>query len=155
MIFQFDETIPTNIFPDNPNQYELDISQGLVYRVEIVFPPGSFGLTGIRVFDGGYQLWPSNRNKWFRGDNVKIEFDDLYLKDEPPSVFLIECCNKDDTYEHVVFVRVGITSKKAFQARFLPTVAYDYYKQMLQDIHKEQEQERERQRQETLETILG
>lgn len=146
MIYLFDEAIPTNVLPEDPNTYELAVTRGLVYRIEVTFPPGSFGLAGIRVFDGGYQVWPSTPGLWFRGDNVKVDFDEMYLMEEKPFLFHVQAYNRDDTWQHTIFVRIGMVSKKVYMARFMPSVSYEYYKQMLSDIRAEQDAEAEERR---------
>ena len=114
-----------------PKRTELKITRGLVYKIELNFPPGSAGLAGVMIFDGGFQVWPSTLGQWFTGDDILISFDDVYLKEAEPFLFSIDTYNEDDTYEHLVDVRIGLVSKDIFMARFLPHMSYKYFEQML------------------------
>ena len=42
-----------------PKRTVLKVSRGLVYKVEVDFPPGPTGLLKVQIFDGGHQVWPS------------------------------------------------------------------------------------------------
>lgn len=116
----------------------LRVTRGLVYKVEFYFPPGSSGLMGVAVFDGLFQLWPSNIGEFFRGSDISIDFDDLYLKEAAPYQFDIYTYNLDDAYDHTVDVRIGLVSKDVFMARFLPTKGYDYLMEMTAKLQVEQ-----------------
>lgn len=154
MIYLFDEAIPINTLPDNPANYEMPVTRGLVYRIEVTFPPGSFGLAGIRIFNGSYQVWPSTPGKWFRGDNVKIGFDEMYLFDEAPFLFQVQAYNRDSVWSHTIFARIGMVSKKQYMARFLPSVSFEYWRQMLEEIEADQNSQVEEQQRQSLETDI-
>lgn len=115
----------------SPLRTELRITRGLVYKVELDFPPGSAGLAGIAIFDGGFQLWPSTLGQWFTGDGIVISFDDVYLKEAAPFAFSVNTYNEDTEYPHGITVRIGLVSKDIFMARFLPHMSYKYFEQML------------------------
>lgn len=136
---------------DSPIKTSLKITNGLVYRVEVSFPPGSAGLMGVAIFDGSYQVWPSTIGEWFTGDGLNIGFEDVYLKQAAPYEFAIYAYNEDTKYPHTVTVRVGMVSKDIFMARFLPHLSYKFYEQMLANLQKTQEQQNNGQRQELLE----
>jgi len=123
-----------------PSVNRLYVTKGLVYKIEIDFPPGSAGLLGVAIYDGGFQVWPSTLGEWFTGDGILISFDDVYLKETEPYVFDIYTYNEDDTYDHSVTVRLGFVSKEIFMARFLPTVSYKYFEEMMLRLQRAQQQ---------------
>ncbi len=116
----------------------LRVTRGLVYKVEFYFPSGSAGLMGAAVFDGSFQCWPSTVGQFFNSDNETIRFDDMYLKEAAPFQFDILTYNNDDTYDHVVGVRIGLVSKEVFLARFMPTKGYDYLVELTAKLQAEQ-----------------
>lgn len=117
----------------------LKVTKGLVYKVEVDFPPGAAGLHHVVICDGTYQVWPSEAHTTFHADGVTISFDDTYLKVSEPFEFVIYTYNLDDTFDHFVQVRIGLVSQRAFMARFLPTYAYQEFKEVLQGLAEEQE----------------
>jgi len=117
----------------------LSVTRGLIYRVEVDFPPGCCGLTGVKIFDGGYQVWPSSRDDSFAGDAQVIAFDDTYLKLSAPFEFRIETVNLDDTWSHKVQVRLGMASNEAFMSRYMPSVAWEKFSASLKAAARDQE----------------
>lgn len=114
------------------------ITSGLVYKVEFFFPRGSAGLMGVAVFDGGFCVWPSNVGEFFTGDDELISFDDLYLKEAAPFQLNIYTYNFDGENHHAVDVRIGLVSKEAYQARFLPSIAWGQFGEMMSRLLTEQ-----------------
>ena len=141
MIFQKTITTPANTSRQNEQATVLKIPKGLIYKVEILFPPGPLGYAFLRVADGNYQLWPTESGEYFTGDDQTISFDDLYLKVIPPYEFVIYTYNLDDTYEHDIIFRMGMVSKDVYLARFLPHLGYQEFVKMLDDLAKEQQAE--------------
>jgi len=116
----------------------LRVTRGLVYKVELFFPRGSAGLLGAAIFDGGCSVWPSNVGEFFTGDDELISFDDLYLKEAAPYEFDIYTYNLDTEHNHAVDVRLGLVSKEAYQARFLPSIAWGQFGEMMAKLLAEQ-----------------
>lgn len=127
---------------DNPVISELLIAKGLVYRVEFDFPPGCCGLCHVKIFDGSYQVYPTSRDDSFHGDASVIAFDDCYLKTAAPWMFRVVVWNDDDTWPHTVQVRVGIASSEAFMSRYMPSVSWGKFQQLLAQAAIEQEAQR-------------
>ena len=130
MIYAKQVTTPANTAMLDAIKSTLRITKGLIYRVEFHFPLGSAGLMGVMITDGNYQLWPSSVGEWFTGDQIVIAFDDVYLKEASPFEFQIYTYNLDDTYEHLINIRIGLLTKELFQARFLPSLAYKDFTQI-------------------------
>jgi hypothetical protein len=138
MIYQSTITTPANTLLASPKKTLMNVSKGLVYKMEIVFPTGSAGLAGISIFDGSYQIWPSTLNEFFTGDDTVISFEDIYLKEAAPFEFTIFTYNLDDTYEHKIYVRIGFVTEDVFMARYLPEMSYQYFAKMLEDLQRKQ-----------------
>jgi len=117
----------------------LPVAKGLVYRVEIEFPPGCSGLLSVKIFDGGYQVWPSNRDGAFRSDGCTIAFDDSYLKQAAPFEFRIETENIDNSWSHTINVRLGMASNEAFMSRYMPSISWEKFQVVLAKASLEQE----------------
>lgn len=126
MIYTANITTPKDTAQTALKKTTIHVTKGLVYKVEFYFPSGSAGLMGVAVFDGLFQVWPSNVGEFFIGEDQLIAFDDLYLKEAAPFEFQCYSYNTDDTYEHFVSVRLGLVSSEVFLARFLPTKGHEY-----------------------------
>lgn len=150
MVYTIPITTKKDTTKANPDRSIISVTKGLVYKVEFDFPPGSAGLLGCAVFDGGYQVWPSTLGEWFTGDGIVIGFDDVYLKESAPFHFTIFTYNDDDTYPHLLNVRIGLVSSEIFMARFLPSMAYKDFAEALLQIQTDQTVLAEQQQQEII-----
>ena len=142
MVYVSTIAVPKNTPKTSPLKTRMNVTKGLVYKVEIMFPPGPSGLVHLWIMDGSYQFLPSSEGETLYGDNTLIQFDDLYIMDSEPFFFDIYTYNEDDTYDHTIQVRIGLVSKDVFMARFLPTMTYDYFEAVLERIRQEQEKTR-------------
>ena len=120
-------------------QSTLKVTKGLVYKVEIDFPPGCSGLLKVKIFDGGHQVWPSNNNESFSTDGHIISFDDTLLKLAAPFQYTIHTVNEDTIYDHSVTIRIGMVSEEMYIARFISGTPENlsYYEQMLEVLREE------------------
>jgi len=143
MIYAWDITTEAAITQPNAMRTALKVTKGLVYRVEIEFPPGPLGLCHVSLWDGGYQVWPSNPDFDFHGDNGYITFEETYLKLIEPFEFTARTWNEDDTYAHQIHVRLGMVSSEIYMARFLPSLSYDKMLQVMRELQEQQDVERE------------
>lgn len=131
MIYTGDITIPANTPATSPTIERIPIALGIIYKIELQFPPGCAGLTHIVINDGGYQVWPSTPGKDFATDDYTISFEDTYLKQASPTEMQVYGYNVDETYEHTIQIRLGVASAHIFMARYLPTMTYDYFMEIM------------------------
>lgn len=142
MIYTATINTPKETFSDNKQRRSISLTKGLIYKVEIAFPPGSMGLLHVALYDGSYQLWPSTPGETFYADSYTLEFEDLHLKLAPPWEFQIETYNDDDTHGHDVQIRIGMVDKEVFMARYLPSMAYEQLVRMIAEETRKQEERR-------------
>ena len=142
MIYTADITTPHGTAKIDPVITLIKVTKGLVYRVEIEFPPGAAGLHHTVIFDGGFQVWPTSPGVTFHGGWSLIGFDDTYLKLSAPYEFTAYSWNLDETYDHSISIRLGMVSDEVFMARYLPTYAYDHFMKLIKAEAEAQEQRR-------------
>jgi len=144
VIYAYDITTEIGVTQNNPLRTPLKVTKGLIYQVEIEFPPGPLGLCHVVINDGGHQVWPSNPGNSFHGDNGMIVFPDSYLKLVEPYEFTALTWNEDDSYEHTIQLRLGMVSSEIFMGRFLPSISYEAMLEVLRQTQLTQEAERQR-----------
>lgn len=140
MIYTLTESIPANTPVIGALQFKMPVTGGLIYKVDIYLPPGSCGLVGLIVCDGGYQVWPSERDEWFFGNDSLISFDDRYYVNSPNKILDVYGYNLDDTYAHIFQVRIGMASDPAVISSYLPAFANADFAETLADIIAGQDQ---------------
>lgn len=118
----------------------IHVTWGLVYFIEVYFPPGSGGLLHMRLLDGSYCMFPATPGQSFIGNNTIFRYDDLYLKEAEPFQFVVQHWNEDDTYDHKFMVNIGMVSQEVYRARFMPTVANEHFKRMIAELQTEKQE---------------
>lgn len=139
MIYAYDITTTADTAQADAVRTSLKVTKGLVYQVEVEFPPGPLGLCHVSIWDGGYQVWPSNPDFDFHGDNGYMTFPDTYLKLAAPYEFTAMTWNEDDTYDHTIHIRLGMVSDEVFMGRYLPSMTYEKMLKVLQEAQRQQE----------------
>ena len=57
-----------------PHEMTLQMTAGVVHQVDVLFQSGCNHQIFVRIFEGGHQLWPTNRGEKMRGDGTVISF---------------------------------------------------------------------------------
>ena len=136
MIYGTNILIPKNTPASKPIRAPIQVVNGLVYKIEIAFPPGPEGTAHIVINDGGFQVWPSSPGVDFAADEYTISFDDTYLKTTDPLEFQVYGYNTDEINPHTIQVRIGMVANDIFMARFLPTMTYDFMMRKLKEMEE-------------------
>lgn len=111
---------PASTLASSPQKTIYHVTEGIVYHLAVIFPPGPAGLLHVQVFDATYQIFPTTIGESFSGDNLKLDWDVLYAKDDYPYEIEVRTWNLDDTYEHECSVFMLMESADEFKARYLP-----------------------------------
>ena len=108
MIYEKRITIPKNTPAYAPALTTIPIHPGVLQQVQVYFPPGCCALAHVVIKYWERQLFPTNPDSDFTGDDTLIEFsEDLEIVD-PPYEFVVLGWNEDDTYSHTIIVRMQI-----------------------------------------------
>lgn len=112
MIYAFHIATPANTTEADPLKTQLQLCQGVIHQVDIVFPPGCAGLAHLKILKGVHQAFPTLPATHFAGDDDILSYrEHLELSHEPYILDAITW-NEDDTYSHTITVRLGILKKK-------------------------------------------
>ena len=106
MFYEYAVTVPANTPEGAPIEQEIRTTVGTVTHVGIEFPNGCAKLARCQIFRGGFQLWPLNPDGYIASDGRVIEWDEDYEITDEPTGLTARLWNLDDTYDHVVTVRV-------------------------------------------------
>lgn len=145
MVYASTITVAANTLEGDATRTVLPVTNGVVWLIEVDFPPGCMGLAHVQLFDGKYQLAPASMDESFHGDNVTYSFDDLYLKHSAPFEFVVKTWNLDEVWPHGIQVRVGMASTEAFMSRYMPSVSWEKFGELMARAAVEQERVRQEQ----------
>lgn len=110
MIFAKTINVPATTPTATPLVTPWHLASGLIYKVEIYFPPGPCGLVGVAVQSAIHRLYPFGESEWFIGDNVTISFDDEMSFNIATKQVEIWTYNLDEKFAHSIQVRMGLIS---------------------------------------------
>jgi len=105
MFYEFHITLPANTPEADPVALAAPLAHGIIVHVEVEFPPGCYGLAGVRVIEREHQIYPTNDDEWFISDAYVIHFTDVHYLYSPPFSLRLEGFNQDDTYQHRITLR--------------------------------------------------
>lgn len=131
----------------------LKITKGLIWLMEVDFPPGCVGLVHLQIFDGKYQLLPASPGKTLSGDGRLLRYDDLYLKQAAPYELTVVTWNEDELWDHNIQVRVGLASSRLFMARYMPSIGWEDFVTQVEEARQMQEAAKVEQTKEILKTL--
>ncbi len=115
MIFSKDLTVPANTPATAPVSAVMQLSQGIVHRVEVGFPAGCHAAVLVTINRAIHQVWPDNPDGALKGDNWTISVDTWYELDQPPYELTVLCWSPGTTYEHTVTVRLVVDRREDLQ----------------------------------------
>ena len=108
MIYEKRLTIPKLTLATAKVSVTCEIHPGTVKQLQVYFPPGCAALAHVQVFFWDRQVWPTNPNSDFTGDDTLLSFPENLVIVEAPFEFVIKGWNDDDTYPHTVITRFQI-----------------------------------------------
>lgn len=108
MFYEFAIAVPANTTAAAPVEQEIRITQGVVTRVEVQFPNGCAGLAHCKILHQESQKWPTPPSTSFASDGYTIAVDENFEVDTEPYLLKALCWNLDDTFDHTIYVRVGV-----------------------------------------------
>ena len=121
MFYRFSLTVPANTAEIDAKTLDMQVWAGVITRVMIMFPPGPQGLLRCQILEGIASRWPTNSNEYFGANNETVDFKEHLEINTPPALFKLRAWNLDDTYEHTVYIRLGVLPRWAV----LPVGAYE------------------------------
>lgn len=108
MLFVYSITTPANTLEKSKKETILKVAFGIIHSVDIHFPPGPAGLLHIHINDALHQVFPYNTGSDFASDDTNISFREFIPSLVAPFKLKAFTWNLDDTFEHIVTVRLGI-----------------------------------------------
>jgi hypothetical protein len=91
----------------NPVKTALKLTAGTITKVWLFHPEGCHGLAYASIWVGGHQLYPSNPDSAYHGNDVPMEFEDNFEL-ESPAELTLKTWNLDTKYDHTLYLRITV-----------------------------------------------
>ena len=98
-----------------PHVIDIPLTAGIVHQVDVLFQSGCNHQEFVRIFDGNYQVWPSNRGEKLRGDATVISFREFYELNPGDSKLQAKIWTTKSTPWYEVIIQIGILPKAILQ----------------------------------------
>ena len=108
MQFAFPITILPETTASNPKRVITKVCYGVLKKVSIYFPWGCAGAVGIRILHYEHQLYPTNPDEWFTGNEIEIPFSCEYEIFQGWNDFKVEGYNECDFFPHTPIVTFNV-----------------------------------------------
>ena len=108
MFYEWAIAVPANTTEAAPITQEMKLTKGVITRIEIQFPTGCAGLAHCRILEGTIQKWPTPPSTSFASDGYTVPIEENYELENLPATLFAKAWNLDDTYDHTIYVRVGV-----------------------------------------------
>jgi hypothetical protein len=115
MFYDFALTIPANTAQASPVTQELKLTAGIVHYVEIEFPSGCAGLAHVQIRQPEATYLPTNPDGSFHSDGHVIPIKEHLELGPGENTLKAVAWNLDDTYQHIVTVRIGVLAKEQLE----------------------------------------
>lgn len=112
MFYDFTLTVPKNTAATSPEEIRMQLTKGVIHRVEIDFPIGTRALVHVIVMRGGHQLFPTNPDGDMATDGHVIAWDEHEELNDEPLELVAKGWSTANTYDYDVALRFGILSKE-------------------------------------------
>ena len=108
MFYDFAITVPKSTTEAIPVEQAMKLTKGVIHRVEIQFPIGTLALAHCKIYHDEHQFLPTNPEGSFASDGYVIPIDENFELSTVPYSLKARCWNDDDTYQHIITIRVGV-----------------------------------------------
>lgn len=115
MFYVFSHT-PTEVLTQRSAfELELELTAGIIHQVDVLFQDGCNHETFVQIYHGGFQVWPSNREEYLRGNATVVSFREFYELASGASKLTAHIWSSLTTDWKEVIVQLGLLPKKIIQ----------------------------------------
>jgi len=108
MFYDFSVTVPHGTSETTPVEVVLPLTAGVVERVSIQFPRGTFALVHVQILYHEFQIWPTNPGGSFNADGYPLEWDESFELDVDPFELKAVLWSDADTYDYDINIRFAV-----------------------------------------------
>ncbi|GAH91123.1 unnamed protein product [marine sediment metagenome] len=118
MHYSFPLLIPANTLESAPVETTIALTWGVITHVTVRFPPRCVALAKVAILHHRHQVWPTNIDAWWYGNDEVVGGDEYYEVFEMPAYFTLIGYNDDDTYPHTPIIRINILPPLIAMAKY-------------------------------------
>jgi len=105
-------TIPPNTPKEDPQIETIKLPYGWIKEVMIYFPWGCAGMVHVTIWHDEHQVWPSNPDTSYSGNDILIEFPENYRLPEAWNRFSVRGWSPNTKYKHTPIIRLTVLEEE-------------------------------------------
>lgn len=115
MFYAFSHT-PTGVLTeDTATKVDLELTAGIIHQVDVLFQDGCNHETFVQIFQANFQIWPTNRGGYLRGNATVVSFREFYELAPGESQLTAHIWSTLASAWKEVIIQVGVLPKKIIQ----------------------------------------
>ena len=99
----------------SPKEINMRLSQGVIHQVDILFQDGCKMQNLTQIYQGGSQIWPSNRQGAFKGNATVVSFREFFPVKKGANEFTAHIWTTDTTILGTVVIQIGVLPRGILQ----------------------------------------
>jgi len=99
----------------SPHEIGLDLTAGVIHQVDILFQLGCNHQEFVQIFDGNFQVWPSNRGEKIRGDATVVSFREFYELTLGHNRLVAIIWSTKATPWYEIIIQIGVLPREVIQ----------------------------------------
>jgi len=108
MLFVKELTVSANTSEKDPLSGEIEITRGVIKRIDVCFPFGCRNMVGVQLFWGDNPIFPRNPDVWVKGDGYCISAECFYFIYQEPYKVKYKAHSEGTSYDHTITIRINI-----------------------------------------------
>jgi len=115
MFYVYSYTPTETLTEENAHIKDMVLANGIIHQVDVLFQNGCNHETFVQIFQGSYQLWPSNRGEKLRGNATVVSFREFFELGTGKNDLRAKIWTSLESAWAEVIIQVGILPKKILQ----------------------------------------
>ena len=108
-------TLTDSDTPEAPKEINLELSRGVIHQVDVLFQDGCKFQNYVQIWQGGVQLFPTNRQGAFTGNATVVSFREFYELGKARDILTFKFWTTDASTLGTIVVQIGVLPKKVLQ----------------------------------------
>ena len=115
MFYVFSKTPGASHTKAAPFSLDMKLTGGVIHQVDVLFQDGCNHKEFVQVFQGGHQLWPTNRGEYLRGNATVVSFREFLPLGPGENLLTAEISTTLTESFKEIIIQVGLLPKKVIQ----------------------------------------
>lgn len=115
MFYAFSHTPTGALTEATATEVELQLGAGVIHQVDVLFQDGCNHETFVQIFRANFQVWPTNRGEYLRGNATVVSFREFYELTPGESILTAHVWSTLTSDWKEIIIQIGLLPKRIIQ----------------------------------------